>query len=44
MWEYLTVALSCLGFVAAVSLMLVELPAVLKQTRTWSAPRRHASR
>ncbi len=44
MWEYLTVALSCLGFAAAVTLMFIELPAVLEQVRRWSAEHRHASR
>ena len=44
MWEDLTVALSCLGFAAAVTVMFIELPAVLEQVRTWSAQRRHAPR
>jgi hypothetical protein len=43
MWESLTIALSCLGFAAAVILMLVELPAVLEQIRSWSAQHRHTS-
>lgn len=41
MWEDLTVALSCLGFAAAVTLMLAELRALLEQTRPWSAQHRH---
>lgn len=44
MWESLTIALSCLGFAAAVIMVLVELPAVLEQIESWSAQRRHASR
>lgn len=34
MWEYLTVALACLGFVAALTVMLMELPATVRQMRT----------
>jgi hypothetical protein len=33
MWEDLTIVLACLGFVAALALMLVELPAVVEQAR-----------
>lgn len=32
MWEGLTVALSCTGFLAAVILMIAELPAVIDQS------------
>lgn len=43
MWEGLTIALSCLGFAVAFIMVLFELPAILEQTRSWSAQRRHAS-
>lgn len=33
MWEDLTIALCCLGFVAAMGLMLLELAAVVTQAR-----------
>jgi hypothetical protein len=40
MWEDLTIVLSCLGFFAAVAVLVAELPAVFEQMRTWAARRR----
>ncbi len=42
MWEDLTIALSCLGFVAAVAVLVAELPAVFEQTRAWVGRRRES--
>jgi len=33
MWEDLTIALCCLGFMTALALMLIELPAIARQVR-----------
>ena len=44
MWESLTIALSCLGFAAALIMVLMELPAVLEQSQSWKTRRRHAPR
>ena len=41
MWEGLTIALSCAGFIAAVLLMIAELPAVIEQGRRRYGQRRH---
>ncbi len=41
MWEDLSVALSCLGFAAAVALLVAELPAILEQMGGRSARRHH---
>ncbi len=41
MWEALSVALSCLGFAAAVAVLVVELPAILEQMRVRSVHRHH---
>lgn len=35
MWESLTIALSCAGFIAAVMLMIAEIPAVFDQGCRW---------
>ena len=36
MWEDLTIALSCAGFLAAVVVLLVELPAVLRAAQDYA--------
>lgn len=40
MWEDLTIALSCIGVMSTLVLILVELIAVLDGPRKWDAARR----
>jgi hypothetical protein len=40
MWEDLTIALSCVGFVAAVVLLVVELPPVLAAAQEFARQHR----
>lgn len=40
MWENLTIALSCVGFVAAVVLLVVELPPVLAAAQQYARQHR----
>jgi hypothetical protein len=40
MWEVLTIALSCVGFVAAVVLLVVELPPVLAAAQQFAQQHR----
>jgi hypothetical protein len=44
MWEYLAIAVSCVGFLAAVVLLFVELPPVLAAAQQFATKHREGRR